>query len=197
MGRLEPLLSPQSIAVVGANDDPTTYGGRLWGYVARYFPGRRYAVNRRSGAVAEGSVTDILELPEPPDAVVLATPSATVPALLARAGVMGARSVIVLDRESLGNERDLRSIAADTGTLLLGPNCLGLINANAGVPLSSSISLERGLRPGPFAFVGQSGALMGVLHARAIDTGLGVGLYVSTGSQAQLRVEDFLLEIAV
>ena len=197
MGRLNALLRPESIAVVGANDDTSTYGGRLWGFIGRYFSGRRYAVNRRPGAIRDGHcATDLGELPEAPDVVVLVTPSRTVPDLLARAGGLGTRSVVVFDRESLGLETDLRAIADQTGTLLLGPNCLGLINANAGVPLSSSISLERGLRPGPYAYVGQSGALMGVFHARATDTGLGLGLYVSTGSQAQLRAEDFLLEIA-
>jgi acyl-CoA synthetase (NDP forming) len=195
---LQPLLAPESIAVVGANDDPSTYGGRLWGFVARSFPGRSYAVNRRPGAVRDGfCVTDLGDLPEAPDVVVLATPSRTVPDLLAQAGAIGARSVIVLDRESLGREHDLRAIADRAGTLLLGPNCLGLINVNACVPLSSSVSLERGLgRGGPYAFVSQSGALAFVLHARAIDTGLGLGLYISTGSQAQLRVEDFLQELA-
>lgn len=197
MGRLTPLLYPESIAIVGANDDTTSYGGRLWNYVTRYFPGRAYAVNRRPHAIRHGwCAAELSALPEAPDVVVLATPSRTVPDLLAEAGRIGARAVIVLDRESLGRERDLRTIADAEGMLLLGPNCLGLIHGNASVPLSSSISLDRSLRPGPYAFVSQSGALMGVLHACAADTGLGLGLLVSTGSQAQIRVEDVLREIA-
>ncbi len=105
-------------------------------------------------------------------------------------------AAVVLARDSLGQERELRSIADEGHVTLLGPNCLGLIHANVSTALSSSISLERPLRPGPFALVSQSGALMGVLHARAADLGLGLGLCVSTGSQAQLSVEDFLTEIA-
>jgi acetate---CoA ligase (ADP-forming) len=62
--------------------------------------------------------------------------------------------------------------------------------------MSSSVSLDRPGRPGPIGFVSQSGALMGVLHARAIDLGLGLGFCASTGSQAMVRVEDILLEIA-
>jgi len=197
MGRLSCLLSPRSVAVVGANDDLTTYGGRIWRYLRRDFPGPAYAVNRRAGAVRAGQcVASLKELGEAPDAIVLATPGGVVPALLCEAGQLGVRAAVVLARESLGHEEDLRAIADEHGMHLLGPNCLGLINANASTALSSSISLERPLRRGPFALVSQSGALMGVLHARGTDIGLGLGLCISTGSQAQLRVEDFLLEIA-
>jgi len=191
------LLEPASVAVVGARDDTTTFGGRVWTYLTRDYRGQATAVNVRAAAVRSGPcVTSLADVDPIPEAVVLATPADTVIGLLEQAGAMGARAAVIFARDLLGHEEQIRGVARRFAMTVLGPNCLGLINANAGVNLSSSISLERPGRPGPLAFVSQSGALMGLLHARAIDLGLGLGLGVSTGSQAVVRAEDVLLALA-
>jgi acyl-CoA synthetase (NDP forming) len=197
LSALSSLLQATSVAVVGARDDTTTYGGRVWTYLTRTYPGAATAVNARPGAVRSGPcVAALSDVAPAPAAVVLATPAHAVIPLLEQAGAMGTKAAVVFSRDLLGREEEIRAVGTKFGLSVLGPNCLGLINTNAGVNLSSSISLERPSRPGPLAFVSQSGALMGVLHARAIDLGLGIGLCVSTGSQAMIRVEDVLLEIA-
>jgi acetate---CoA ligase (ADP-forming) len=197
MGRLGTLLRPESVAVVGANDDPATYGGRVWQFLRRDFRGPSMAVNRRPGAVGDATLAPSLrELPMVPEAIVIATPANAVFEVLEEASEIGVGAAVVLSRELLGAEAELRAIARRSGMTLLGPNCLGLINANAGVSLSSSISLEAPLRGGPLALIAQSGALMGTLHARAVEAGIGLGLCVSTGSQAVVRAEDLMLELA-
>jgi acyl-CoA synthetase (NDP forming) len=197
MPDLDSLLQADSVAVVGARDDTTTYGGRAWTYLIRTYQGTATAVNARAGAVrSRPCVAALAEVDPAPEAVVLATPAHSVLGLLEQAGVMGTRAAVIFSRELFGCEEQIKAVADRFGMSVLGPNCLGLINANAGVVLSSSISLERPSRPGPLAFVSQSGALMGLLHARSIDLGLGLGLCVSTGSQAVVRAEDVLLELA-
>lgn len=197
MPHLESLLQAGSVAVVGARDDTSTYGGRAWTYLTRAFQGTATAVNARTGAVrSRRCVATLAEVDPAPEAVVLATPADTVIGLLEQAGAMGTSAAVIFSRDLFGSEEQIRAVAGQFGMSVLGPNCLGLINTNAGVILSSSISLERPSRPGPLAFVSQSGALMGLLHARSIDLGLGMGMCVSTGSQAVLRAEDFLLELA-
>jgi acetate---CoA ligase (ADP-forming) len=197
MPHLDGLLNPASVAVVGARDDTTTFGGRAWTYLTRAYQGPATAVNARAGAVRSrpcaATLADVVPAPE---AVVLATPAGTVIGLLEQAGALGSRAAVIFSRDLHGCEDQIRAVAARFGMSVLGPNCLGLINANAGVILSSSISLERPARPGPLAFVSQSGALMGLLHARSADLGLGLGLCVSTGSQAVVGAEDVLLAVA-
>jgi acetate---CoA ligase (ADP-forming) len=193
---LRGLLEPESVAVVGASDDTASFGGRIWVYLTRCYRGRAVAVNARPAAVRSGEcVADLSAVQPAPQAVVLATPARTVLGLMEEAGRMGSQAVIVFARDLLGREREIRATADRFGLTVLGPNCLGLINANSQIILSSSISLDRPYRGGPVAFVGQSGAIMGVVHARAADLGIGLGLCVSTGSQAQVRVEDVLLEV--
>ncbi len=197
MPDLDSLLQADSVAVVGARDDTTTYGGRAWTYLTRTYHGTAIAVNGRPGAVtSRPCVAALAEVDPAPEAVVLATPAHSVIGLLEQAGAMGTRAAVIFSRELFGSEEQIKAVADRFGMSVLGPNCLGLINANAGFVLSSSISLERPSRPGPLAFVSQSGALMGLLHARSIDLGLGLGLCVSTGSQAVVRAEDVLLELA-
>jgi acyl-CoA synthetase (NDP forming) len=194
---LDSLLQPASVAVVGARDDISTFGGRVWTYLTRDYRGLATAINARAKAVRSAPCVATLANVDPvPEVVVLATPADTVIGLLEQAGAMGTRAAVIFARDLLGREEQIEEVATRFGMTVLGPNCLGLINANAGVNLSSSISLERPGRPGPLAFVSQSGALMGLLHARAVDLGLGLGLGVSTGSQAVVRAEDVLLALA-
>jgi acyl-CoA synthetase (NDP forming) len=193
MRDLDALVRPGSVAVVGANDDCDTFGGRVWRYLERYTTLDRMAVNIRPDALKDGSVARSLrELPQVPDAVVLATPCGTIKGLVSEAAAIGVKAAIVFSQVATETRPELARIVDEGAMTLLGPGSLGLINANEGVVLSSSVSLEWAPRPGPLALVVQSGALMGVLHARAAEQGIGLGLCVATGSQLQVRVEDLL-----
>jgi acyl-CoA synthetase (NDP forming) len=190
-------MRPGSVAVVGANDDCDTFGGRIWHYLGKYSSVNRMAVNTRRGALKDGAVVSRLgELPEVPDVVVLATPAATVMGLVSQSVAIGAKAVLVFSQVPAGDRSGLRQMVEDGGMTLLGPGSLGLINANDGVVLSSSVSLEWAPSRGPLALVAQSGALMGVLHARAVEQGIGLGFCVATGSQLQVRVEHLLAALS-
>jgi len=186
-------MRPNSVAVVGANDDCDTFGGRIWHYLGKYSDLNRMAVNARPGALGDvRAVSRLSELPQVPDVVVLATPARTVAGLVAESASIGAKAAVVFAQVPPEARPELLRIVGDGGMALLGPASLGLINANDGVILSSSVSLERAPRPGPLALVAQSGALMGVLHSCAAEQGVALGLCVATGSQLQVRVEHLL-----
>ncbi len=194
---LRSLLAPSSVAVVGANDRPATFGGRAWAYLTRTSPDRAIPVNPRHRDVGGvPCVPRLLDVHPAPEAVVVAAPATAAMGVLEEAVATGVRAAVMLSRDLLGHEADIRAVVDGHPLTVLGPNCLGLINANDGVALSSSISLDRGWRPGPFALVSQSGALMGLLHAKSIDLGIGLGLAVSTGSQCMVRTEDVLAFLA-
>jgi acyl-CoA synthetase (NDP forming) len=194
---LSALMRPKTVAVVGANDDCGSFGGRIWHYLGKYSDLNRMAVNVRADALNDVRVVPRLsELPEVPDIVVLATPGRTVEALVAESVSVGARATLVFSQVPPETLPELGRIVDDGGMALLGPGSLGLINANDGVVLSSSVSLERAPQPGRLALVAQSGALMGVLHACAAEQGLGLGLCVATGSQLRVRVEHLLASLS-
>lgn len=192
---IDALLRPQRVAVVGASDDQRRFGGRFWSHLKMSRDIESVAVNRREGAVATGrQVGSLSEMTHGPDVVVLATPSTTVEALVAESVRTGAKAIIVL--ASIPPEARPRIAARCGGRIaLLGGSSLGFVDANRGVVLSSSVSLELPLRGGPLALVSQSGALMGLLHAKATSRRIGLGMCIATGEQVVLRAEQIIQEL--
>src|ERR671935_248049 len=75
---LRPLFDPRSVAIVGASDDPAKWGNWL-GRGALRGEHRRpvYLVNRNGGSVlGRTAYASLLDVPEPPELVVVAVPAA-------------------------------------------------------------------------------------------------------------------------
>ena len=77
---------------LGASTRPGTYGNRaVANLVANGFPGEVFGVHpSASGVHGVPCLRRLADLPAVPDTVVVATPAATVAALLAEAGELGA-----------------------------------------------------------------------------------------------------------
>jgi len=88
---LDRLLAPRSVAVVGASPRVDTYGHQtLDNLVAAQFDGPVYGVHpRESEVLGVPCFPTLSDLPEVPDAIVIATPAATVPGLIDEAGQLG------------------------------------------------------------------------------------------------------------
>lgn len=111
MPYLESLLQAGSVAVVGARDDTSTYGGRAWTYLTRAFQGTATAVNARTEAVrSRRCVATLAEVDPAPEAVVLATPADTVIGLLEQAGAMGTSAAVIFSRDLFGSEEQILSL---------------------------------------------------------------------------------------
>ena len=95
---------------------------------------------------------------------------------LSEAGPEGAR----LEAEAL-------AIARGAGAVLVGPNCLGIVDTTTGLQLAHAV-----LPAGDVAVLSQSGNLVLDLAGLLADRGLGVSRFVSLGNQADLGVVDFL-----
>ena len=73
------------------------------------------------------------------------------------------------------------------GAVLLGPNCLGLVDTSTDLQLSHDL-----LPPGEVAVLSQSGNLALDLASLLAERGLGVSRFVSLGNQADLTVVDLM-----
>src|SRR5690606_9354881 len=131
--RLNNLLTPRAVAVVGASPHPNSVGGStVRNYIAAGFAGPLIDLHPKPQAV-EGvqAHASIAQLPETPDVVVLVTPASTIPALVEEAGTKGAAAAIII---TAGLGRGPGSLAESTeraarkyGLRLIGPNCLGVL----------------------------------------------------------------------
>src|ERR1039457_7096490 len=95
---LDPIFKPASVALVGDSERAGSVGRTvLWNLISNPFGGIIYPVNPKRGHVLGfRAYASLQELPEVPDLVILGTPAAGVPALLAQCVELGVPAGIVL-----------------------------------------------------------------------------------------------------
>lgn len=199
---LKTILNPCSVAVIGASEDQTKFGGRLYRMLLKHrFQGQVYPINPvRDTLFGLKTYASIEVTPEPADMAIMALPRDKVKDEIAACARRGVKAGIILTSkfsddgpEGLALEREVVAIAAAQGMRLIGPNCLGLISPVNQLVLCSSPALDVDqLIEAPIGFVSQSGALMGTLFDRAQGMGIGFSHCVSVGNQADLELADFV-----
>lgn len=199
---LKTLLNPRSVAVIGASEDQTKFGGRLYKTLLQHrYDGAVYPINpTRDQLFGLKSYPSVDATPTAPDMVVMALPRDKVKAEIAACAARGAKAGIIITSkfsdagpEGLALEREVVATAAAHGMRLIGPNCLGLISPANRLVLCSSPALNvEQLIEAPIGFVSQSGALMGTLFDRSHGMGIGFSHCVSVGNQADLELNDFV-----
>jgi acetate---CoA ligase (ADP-forming) len=197
---LSALFAPASVAVVGASNHPSKWGNWL---AARALRGRHrrpvYLVNRRGEEVlGEPSYPSLADLPGPVDLAVVAVPAAGFEDAVDGALAAGARAIIGISAglgeagaEGLARQRALLERVRGAGAALLGPNCLGVMDAGTELYLTSD-----DLPAGSVGFISQSGNLaleLGLLLGR---DGMGYSRFASLGNQADVDVGDLVAACA-
>ncbi len=199
---LDSLLSPASIALVGASEDQSKFGGRLLRMLLKHgYGGAVLPVNPgRDRLFGLPTAPALQDLEQDPDLVVFTVGADTVLEQAEAAARRGARGLLVIsagfsDAGERGREREqaLLRICRDSGMRLIGPNCLGVISPSRRLALCSSPILDRDSLPSrPIGFVSQSGALMTTYFDRAWAMGGGFTHGFSVGNQADLELCDFV-----
>jgi len=192
------LFRPASVAVVGASQRPDAVGSVVVANLIRWdFPGDIYPVNPRYDEIqGRRCYPSLSSIGCAPEAVFLAVPAASVPALLDEAGACGASAAYVngsgfIDAGTFGSEpqEGLMRTARAHGMALCGPNNMGLINLADRIPLWTSPDLPI-VGPGPVAIISQSGA---IAISLTYDAGHFCYAYVvTTGNEAICTAADYL-----
>ncbi len=200
--RIDRLLRPRSVAIVGASDKPGALGASVLSNLDRNgFSGEVHLINpKRSEIGGRPCLPSIDALPEAVDVAVLAIPRAavidTIKALAMRqvgAAIIFSAGFAEGGEEGLAEQREIGRIAREAGMVVEGPNCLGMTNFIDRVPLTF---VETDARPlGERAGIGvvsQSGAMACVLCTTLASRDLGLSFSVSTGNEAASGVEDYV-----
>ena len=134
------LLHPSSVAVIGASTRAGSFGERVL-HNLRHYGGRVYPVNARYEHIGEQRCyPNVAALPEVPDCAVTTTAREAVEEIVldcARAGVGG---VIIFasgyaetgKQERIDQQHRLAAIARESNMRIVGPNCIGVVNAPLG-----------------------------------------------------------------
>jgi acetate---CoA ligase (ADP-forming) len=194
---LASLFGPRSVAIVGASEDPRKWGNWLARGALRGEHRRSaYLVNHRGAEImGRGSYRALGELPERPELVVVAVPDTALERTVEEALAAGARAIVAI---SAGNadgaasgvrDRALAAQVREAGAVLLGPNCLGVLDSGEELEL-----IPNALPAGAIGLISQSGNLALELGLLAAEEGLGFSRFVSLGNQADLDATALVRE---
>ena len=193
---LSALFDPRSVAVLGASATPGKWGFWLARGAIRG-EGRRsvYLVNRKGGEIlGRQAYTALDELPEPPEFVVITVPAAGLEDAVEAALAAGAKAIVAISAglgemgaEGVARERAIAERVRAAGAVLVGPNCLGVYDAQAELELASEE-----LEPGSVGLISQSGNLALEIGLLGGEFGLGFSRFVSLGNQADVEAWELV-----
>src|SRR5271165_1126228 len=160
--RLNNLLSPRSVALVGASPRRGSVGAAIVGNILKaQFGGQLGLVNPRYHEInGVAAVRRLEQLSFVPELVVVTAPARTIPEIIDQAGSLGSAGALVVTA-GLGHGAGSLAEAAERaaqrhGMRLIGPNCLGIMMPGANLNASFSAHMP-GL--GNLALISQSGAI--------------------------------------
>ncbi|MHC4271719.1 MAG: acetate--CoA ligase alpha subunit, partial [Planctomycetota bacterium] len=188
------------IAVVGATNRPGSVGLAVFrNLLSADFHGVLYPVNPKAEFVqsvkAYPSLTDI---PDDVDLAVIIVPAKIVSDVLVQAGKKNVKGAVIITAgfkeigaKGLELENQLKDIAKKYNISLIGPNCLGVINASNDVCMNASFATKMP-KSGNIAFISQSGALCTAVLDYAQGRDVGFSKFISFGNKADVNEIDLL-----
>jgi acetyltransferase len=202
--QLDSVFNPDSVAVIGASNTPGKWGFNIFSRVIASTGTRRiYPVNSRArevmGVVAYPSILDI---PDPVELAIIVVPVESVPTAMLHCVEKRVKAAVVITagfgevgEEGRAVEREVLEIARSGGLRFVGPNCMGHFNTASNLFTTGELA-ENAVREGPIACVSQSGNFGGYILRRGAEMGVGFSKFVSTGNEADLRLEDYIEYLA-
>jgi acetate---CoA ligase (ADP-forming) len=195
--RLDSLLRPRSIAVLGATERAGTVGrNTVENLLKGGYEGRLHAVNPgRESVCGVACFPSLAALPEPVEHVIFAVSDARVEAALDEVIAHGARAATIMsslvladDREPPLRERVLARIRA-AGILVCGANGMGFYNFVDGI-WGCGFATRNHARGGNVAYISHSGSGMcGIVDS---EERIDFNFVVSTGQELAVAMDEYL-----
>ncbi|WP_182357350.1 bifunctional acetate--CoA ligase family protein/GNAT family N-acetyltransferase [Tomitella gaofuii] len=194
------VLTPRSIAVIGASTDPSKVGHAvLRNLLGAGFTGPVFPVNAEHRSVrgvrAYASVRDI---PDDLDLAVVAVPAEAMDEVFEDCLAKEVKALVVVSAgfsetgpDGQEQERRLVRAARAHGMRVVGPNALGVANTDTAVGLNSTLAPVLPGR-GRIGFFCQSGALGIQILDGAAKRRLGLSTFVSAGNRGDVSGNDVL-----
>lgn len=196
--RLDPLLKPTAVAIVGATDRGGPGRTVIESLGALGFTGAIYPVNPKYTTVLNHACyPSLADLPQAPDVVVFSIRNPLVPEQMRLAVQRGARAAVIYDSgfAELGEggrklQDQIAGLAREAGMPVCGPNCMGILNPPARVTTYKQTILDAAALAGNVGIVSQSGSVCIALLSDLRR--FGISLSVSAGNEAVTTTVDYL-----
>ena len=192
--RLEMMLNPRSVALIGASEAPNSVGQTIMQNLLS-LDGTVYPINpKRETVFGVKAFPKISEAPGPVDLAMIATAAATVPNIISECAAAGVKGAVVISAgfKEIGAagvelEHEIQERRGDMR--IIGPNCLGIMIPSIGL---NATFAKRMAKEGNVAFISQSGALCTSVLDWSIRQNVGFSAFLSTGSMLDVGWGDLI-----
>jgi acyl-CoA synthetase (NDP forming) len=184
---LDVAFNPQSIAVVGASNNPTSRGYDFMTHLQSYkFQGKIYPINLKEPEILGiKAYADLNDVPGDVDLVIYCVALERFPAFLDTCARKGVKAVHVFSgrgsetgrAEGKALEAEILKAAREYGIRLIGPNCMGIYSPGAGISFSYDFPREKGnvgaliQSGGSSTDIVKLGALYGLKFSKVVSYG--------------------------
>lgn len=206
MTTLDDLVTPRSVAIVGASDNPSRIGGRPLAFFKNLgYEGQIFPVNpNRDKVQGIDAYPSLKEINQDIDFVLVAVPAKGVIDVMKEAVERRAKTVMIfssgfgeMNEEGQRMQDELTRIARESGVRVIGPNCLGVFNSSINFyPTFTSTIERRQPKPGGLAIASQSGAYGSHIFYLADQRGLEMTYWITTGNECDVNVAEAIKLLA-
>jgi len=199
---LDFLFYPETVAVVGASNDPNSQGYDYMAHLLNYgYQGEIYPISLKQPEIMGVKAYQRLEdVPGSVDHVVCCIALEHVPALLNSGAGKGVKSVHIFSargsetgrEESKALEAEILKRARKYGIRLLGPNCVGIYCPDSGFSFSYDLPSEKG---SVGAMIQSGGSSVDLIKFGALR-GLRFSKVISYGNALDINEMDLLAYLA-
>lgn len=195
---LQSFFEPRGVVLVGARRSfgfgygiPLFLQKQGWG-------NRLYLVNPAGGELHGQSVYKrVQDVPSRADLAIVIVPAEAVPGAMKEIGERGIRNVIIetagfseTGERGMALQDRVKAIAMEYRMRVIGPNCVGVVNA--GNKFSSVEVIEESLIPGPLSIIAQSGVFGNILLDHLPKCGLSISKAATLGNRMDVDESDML-----
>jgi len=198
MGKLENMLNPKVVALIGASEKEGSVGNQIMRNLLIGKEKRKiYPINPNHQTVMGlKCFPSITQVPEHVDLAVIAIPAKSVPSVVEECGRSGVDGIVIISsgfreagEEGAKLEQEIKRLQEKYGFRVLGPNCLGFIRPHESM---NATFLRSQPEPGEIAFISQSGALGAAILDWAVSTHIGFSMFASLGSMLDIDFGDLI-----
>src|SRR5260221_3131850 len=191
---LDVFFEPRNVAVIGATEKAGSIGRTLVSNLA----GGAFAVfpvnPKRASVLGVTAYPRIADVPEKVDLVLVETPAGTVPDIIGECSEAGVKGAVIISAgfREVGEPGAAleREILRRRGAMrLIGPNSMGVMSPHTGLNATLAGAMAR---PGPVAFISQSGALGAAVLDWSQREGVGFSAFISVGSMVDVGWGDLI-----
>jgi len=191
---------PDSICIVGASSKPKSLGYELTKSVKQYgYTGDLALVNPKGDEILGFKCyPTISDIDYRIDLAIVMVPKQFVEETIKELINKKVEAIILITagfKETGGNgieaEKRILKLVRDSNVRMVGPNCMGIINAIPSIKMNATFVAEEP-KTGTVAFCSQSGAIGAAVLNSLRETDIRFGQFISVGNKADVNENDLL-----